>query len=174
MADLYDSFLHALLAFLDADTANLCTIARMPVDCCIQADERGPAACACWEPVYDLAQAEPDRAVTPVTRSRMCGDCAYRPESPEKTGDARYQGDPAELERLAREDRFWCHTGMRQPVAWRHPNGALIPDRHDGNYEPPVIDGVPFKADGTPGELCAGWDARRRALTARQEEDTSV
>ena len=97
----------------------------------------------------------------------MCHDCAYRPNSPEKTGDEAYAGDPQELERLAREDRFWCHDGMRQPRSWLHPpSGVTIAAVLAGDYQPPIIEGIPWRADGQPGLLCAGWAARRRALTA--------
>ena len=37
-----------------------------------------------------------------------------------------------------------------------------------GGYDPPIVDSVPYRTDGTPEELCAGWDARRRALAVDQ------
>lgn len=145
------------------------------VPCCESSAIRGPETCTCWEPVYDLEQQPIDEAkataladadIAPPVRTRMCGDCAYRPGSPEKTGDQRYTGDATTLEDLAREGRlFWCHIGMRQPVRWRHPSGAEIPAAPD-DYVPVIRDGVPYKADGQPGEVCAGFDARRRALAA--------
>jgi len=58
---------------------------------------------------------------------------------------------------------FWCHQGMRKLVAWRHPAGVTVPVTVDG-YGPPGVDGVPYRADGTPAEVCGGWAARRRAL----------
>lgn len=144
--------------------------------CCWGADLYGPESCtACWEPVYDLEQADPDPlavrllagGVTPVTRTAMCGDCAYRPGSPEKAGDPQHRGDAEFLEHIAQAgERFWCHQGMRRPLLYRHPSGAQVPG-HPAAYKPPIVDGVPYQADGRPGELCAGWDARRRALAAR-------
>lgn len=146
--------------------------------CCMGAAIYGPARCTCWKPIYDLEQAEVDKdavralaaGVTPTTRDTMCPDCAYRPNSPEKSGDEGYAGDSDTLEGLAaRGDRFWCHTGIRRPVKWVHPSGIEIPG-HAGNYMPPIVNNVPYKADGSPAELCAGWDARRRALAASRTE----
>jgi hypothetical protein len=150
-------------------------------NCCWGALVRGPESCLCWQPVYDLNQQAPDAtAVTllragiePTTRTTMCGDCAYRPNSPEKNSDPTYNGDPEFLERIARDaERFWCHQGMRRPLKWVHPSGQEIPGS-DAAYDPPkakVDNGfVPFKADGTPAELCAGWDARRRALASHTD-----
>ena len=142
--------------------------------CCWGEIVGGPDRCTCWEPTYDLEQADPDpelvrwlaAGVQPVTRERMCGDCAYRPGSPERSGVEGYAGDAELLERLAAAgDRFWCHQGCRQPVAWTHPVGITIPGG-PGAYAPPVVAGVPYRADGTPAEVCAGWAARRRALEA--------
>lgn len=59
---------------------------------------------------------------------------------------------------------FWCHQGMRKPTAFRHPDlGITVATTTDG-YDPPIIADVPYRADGTPGQRCAGWDAMRRAL----------
>jgi hypothetical protein len=174
-APLRDGLLRALLRHFESGQGIALVAATNA--CCPAAIEHGPTACTCWEPVHDLPQAEPselalrelDRGVPPPARRRMCDDCAYRPESPERAGDPDYAGDPAELERLAREDRFWCHTGMRKITAWRHPSGITLPAAGDGDYRPPVVGGIPFKADGSIGEQCAGWDARRRALAAADQ-----
>lgn len=147
--------------------------------CCWGALLRGPISCTCWEPVYDTEQQPVDQdaarllsaGCAPVTRTTMCHDCAYRPDSPEKRGDESYNGDAEFLERIARDaEGFWCHQGMRIPTGWRHPSGAEI-SGSPGGYTPPRVDGVPYRADGTPAELCAGWDARRRAL-ARSRANT--
>jgi hypothetical protein len=144
--------------------------------CCYGRTVNGPTACTCWRPVYDHEQQPVDQTKLaelaaggpPITRARMCADCAYRPNSPEKSGDPTYAGDAETLEALAvKAERFWCHEGMRIPTKWIHPSGAEAPG-HAGSYKPPTDTalGVPFRADGTPAELCAGWDARRRALAA--------
>lgn len=141
--------------------------------CCWGEIVGGPGRCTCWTPRYDLEQTAPDpevarwlaAGVQPNTRQRMCADCAYRPGSPERTGDETYAGDAETLEQLAAGgDRFWCHQGIRRPVEWSHPAGVTIPGQ-PAAYAPPVVAGVPYRADGTPAELCAGWAARRRALT---------
>ncbi|HET9889703.1 MAG TPA: hypothetical protein VFQ42_04310 [Mycobacterium sp.] len=146
--------------------------------CCWGEIVNGPAGCTCWKPVYDLDQAEPDptavrwlgAGVTPVTRRRMCHDCAYRPNSPEKRGEEGYAGDAEFLERIAAADeRFWCHQGIRRPAKWVHPSGAEWVGS-PAAYSPPKVNGVPYRADGSPAELCAGWDARRRALAAERDE----
>lgn len=145
--------------------------------CCYGEIMNGPSGCTCWKPEYDLDQQAPDgqaarwlaAGVQPVTRRLMCGDCAYRPASPEKSGAEGYAGDAEFLEGIAaRGERFWCHQGIRRPARWVHPSGAV----HAGGlaaYSPPVVDAVPYRADGSPAELCAGWDARRRALDAERE-----
>lgn len=142
--------------------------------CCAGAAMLGPERCTCWEAIHDLEQQPPDQekvrwlaaGVEPVTRDSMCGDCAYRPDSPERRGDPSYLGNAEDLERMAAYDRFWCHQGMRRRIAWRHPSGAVFEKDHPGSYDPPIIGGIPYRVDGSPGELCAGWDARRRAIAA--------
>jgi len=142
--------------------------------CCLGAAGMGPERCTCWQPVYDLDQTYPDptavkllaAGVQPVTRSAPCHDCAYRPGSPERRGEDGYAGDQDLLDRIVeRGERFWCHQGMRKLVAWRHPAGVTVPVTVDG-YGPPGVDGVPYRADGSPAEVCGGWAARRRALEA--------
>lgn len=149
--------------------------------CCYGEAMNGPAGCTCWTPVYDLDQQPPDElaqrllenGVTPVTRRLMCEDCAYRPGSPEKTGAPDHAGDAEFLEGIAMAgERFWCHQGIRRPARWVHPAGAV----HEGGpaaYSPPIVDAVPYRADGSPAELCAGWDARRRALAVDRDEALS-
>jgi hypothetical protein len=117
--------------------------------CCFAAANDGPAACSCWEPIYDLEQAEPRIDVTPQTRSQMCGDCAYRIDSPER------REDPYALVDL---ENFWCHRGIRRPVRWRHPDGRERPGS-PSDYQPPIVAGVPYRADGQPAARCGGWAA---------------
>lgn len=124
------------------------------VPCCWSSMQDGPSACSCWEPVYDLPQSTPHTHVEPETRRKACPDCAFRKGSPE-----RERGD--ELEGLP---NFWCHQGIRRPVAWRHPDGRVrpVPDAvNSPDYQPPLVDGVPYKADGRPADRCAGHAATR-------------
>lgn len=177
MASLRDGFLAAVESYLGRG-GGLVFLAA-PADCCPGRRSDGPAGCTCWAPVYDVDQQDPRRirhGEAPDVRDRMCGDCAYRPGSPERQGDESMGADAQFLEQLAASGtRFWCHDGMRKPTAWQHPAGMRIPaasDR-DGDYQPLIANGVPYRADGRPGLLCAGWAARRRALTASPDRDES-
>lgn len=183
MADLRDGLLRAIAARIDSGYGMSLVMAGEPWQCCPGAKDNGPGACTCWIPVYNRNQAEPALEIVvalalgeiePDVQPRMCGDCAYRPGSPEKTGDSDVHGDAALLEHLADTgQRFYCHDGMRSPRAWRHPAGIEIPAVGTGDYQPPIIDGIPYRADGRPGLLCAGWAARHRALTARPTEPST-
>lgn len=132
-------------------------------ECCVGALEEGPVGCSCWEPVYDLVQVPPHTHLVAGTRHRMCDDCAYRHDSPEHQGDDRYQENLSDA-----ASPFWCHQGMRKPVAWRHPAGITVTVDVDA-YTPPVVNGVPYKANGEPGERCAGW-----AAAHRQPDDSDI
>lgn len=121
--------------------------------CCMGSVNDGPHGCTCWSPIFDLEQADPV-AAEPSTRAKRCVDCAFRPDSPE-----RARGD--DLEGLA---NFWCHQGIRRPVAFRHPDGRVRPVNDSSDYQPPILGNVPYKADGTPADRCAGHaQAMRRA-----------
>ena len=141
--------------------------------CCEGSMLDGPGRCTCWEPIWNTEQQPLDdtaarllaAGVEPTVRPSMCGDCAYRPDSPEKSGNPTFQGDADFLERIAREGhRFWCHDGNRIAARWRHPKTGMEIPGHPAAYKPPIKDNVPYKADGTPSFVCAGWAARRRAL----------
>lgn len=144
------------------------------VSCCLGAHEDGPEGCTCWNPIYDVDQAPAVDHPEPGQRSEMCADCAYRPDSPERTGDERHKASgEGELDDLARGDNpFWCHQGLRKPVAYKHETlGIVVPADTDA-YDPPmVIVGraqIPIKADGTAGDRCAGWAARKNQLAAAE------
>jgi hypothetical protein len=131
--------------------------------CCDGAAVMGPQYCTCWERVYDLEQ-QPPAPDVPAARGTMCADCAYRPGSPERSGDTRYTGDQDTLNGIVRTGQaFFCHQGMRRIVALVHPSGARVDvgEAHPGAYDPPIEDSQPYKADGTPGDLGGGWTARR-------------
>ena len=130
-------------------------------ECCIESVLGGPQECACWKPVYGEAQQEA-KAGPPNVQPRPCGDCAYRGDSPERSGDETFYGDWDDLEDLAISGKpFYCHAGMRRKAQWAHPSGAVA-DGCPGDYDPPVVNGVPRKADGSPADLCGGWWARVR------------
>lgn len=69
-------------------------------------------------------------------------------------------GHPADAGVGRKLERVMTAGDMRQPAHWRHPSGAMTPGS-PMNYQPPIVDGTPYKADGTPGDLCAGWVALR-------------
>ncbi len=129
--------------------------------CCMGAAALGPTRCTCWTRVYDQPQAPPCEGPMRV-RDRMCDDCAFRPDSPERSGDARYQhSSEEELAELAFE-HFACHQGMRRVLRVVHPSGVAV-ESIDGAYAPPNAC-APTRADGTPAELCAGWWAARQRM----------
>jgi hypothetical protein len=128
--------------------------------CCWGAAMGGPEDCTCWVAEYDQDQ-QPPRPIVGVAEAvrqpRMCGDCAYRPDSPERT----LAHTALKLEDLPLDGSpFWCHQGIRRPVEWRHPDGRTMPGAAD-DYQPPMVAGVPYQADGSPARLCAGWAVRR-------------
>lgn len=136
------------------------------VPCCWGVTMGGPAACECWTEVYDLDQVDPEPVlIAPGLRSSPCPDCAYRGNSPERQGADHVMGGAGELEALVVLNRpFFCHQGIRRPVRYRHPTGWewTPPGPHlTAAYRPPVVAAVPYKADGNPADLCAGWAAAR-------------
>jgi hypothetical protein len=139
-------------------------VGNAELPCCMGSALDGPAGCSCWRPVYDLDQAE----ITPNPpglRATACPDCAYRGGSPERQGADHVVGDTDALAAIVDLNRpFFCHQGMRRPTMFRHPSGATFrpPDPGLGAaYRPPSRDGVPYRADGTPADICAGWATAR-------------
>jgi hypothetical protein len=129
--------------------------------CCVGSAFIGPQGCTCWEPVYDLDQAEPDLTRPPGLTPTMCVDCAYRPGSPERDGHPDAAADRDSLEVLViTGDPFWCHQGMRLIVAREHPDGRRVDIGSGLAYDPPIVGAIPYRANGRAGLLCAGWSAR--------------
>jgi len=130
-----------------------------PSGCCWGAIFVGSEACTCWEPVYDVEQAAlipPASAADIAVRTRMCADCAYRPDSPERSDVFT---EEALLELPSAGELFWCHDGLRRPTHWVHPDGRTV-DGSPHDYRPAQLKGIPYQADGHPALLCAGWMAR--------------
>lgn len=112
--------------------------------------------------------AQPPLPLPPVP-CVLCADCAYRPDSPERSGDETYQGAGEELDRIVQAgEPFYCHQGIRRVVALRHPSGVEVPS-HPGDYQPPIVRGFPWKADGTPASICVGWLIRRAAAQRKAD-----
>lgn len=140
--------------------------------CCFGALNRGADGCTCWEAVYDLDGQVPvdgcDHDAPDVVRDAMCSDCAFRPGSPERTGEGRYENSsPGDLERLVAGDMpFRCHDGARRIVAIVHtPTGHRIDLTSLDHYDPPKTTTRAYQANGQPLLVCAGWDAHHRATT---------
>lgn len=126
--------------------------------------------CTCWEPVWNVEQQLPRLPVELEhlqPRAKVCGDCAFRKDSPERS-DAWQEETLLSL--AERGQPFWCHDGMRRPVEWRHPHGITIAG-DTADWQPPIVHAVPFRADGTPGLLCAGWAARAARTTKERTRD---
>jgi hypothetical protein len=129
----------------------------------------GPEGCNCWKPVFNAEQADPvlPAAVEDIgVQKRMCGDCAFRKGSPERSDEWKQEA----LLSLAEEATpFYCHEDMRRPIRWEHPDGRVVEGSTD-DWQPPIVNGLPFRLDGRPGLLCAGWAARAgRAEAGRAE-----
>lgn len=150
------------------------------VPCCDGYAYRGQHACSCWEPIYDREQAEPNLAGEPALRPTMCGDCAFRPGSPERASAEFAEQNADDLQGMVYNPAavFWCHEGMRAVLGWRHPNGleVRLPERETQQAYDPLMklrpgpgggsDGariIAHRADGQPAYYCAGLAAARRA-----------
>lgn len=137
--------------------------------CCEGAAYRGLSGCTCWEPIWNVEQQPPRLPVEPeqlMPRARLCGDCAFRKDSPERATEYKQE---TLLGLADRGEPFWCHDGMRRPEQWRHPASGVVIDGDTADWQPAIVHAVPFRADGRPALLCAGWAAR--AARARSESD---
>lgn len=96
------------------------------------------------------SQVMPSRPVAvgpPNARRKCCTRCACRNTSPLAHDDLTQQI----LQYAQQGDPFICHVGV---------DDRCEPDCADWTMRG---DGVAVRADGQPGELCAGWWAYRRA-----------
>lgn len=148
-------------------------IAHLEAPCCTGSAIRGPEHCTCWTAEFTPAPQSPDTSSTPAPMPRMCGDCAFRRNSPERRGEEYSAASWPDLLRLVEtETTFWCHDGLPQLAGWRHPCGVFVPAPGDvGSYRPVVVDQVPYRADGTAGSQCAGWAA---AVERQRDRDAAT
>lgn len=134
--------------------------------------------CAVWEPIY---WPEPTRDPAELQhgpeprRPLACGDCAYRPDSPE-----RRDNDGALPATFDPSRPFHCHDGMPALVGWTHPGvgwsvlASTMPTMQDGfligsyDYSPHQHGGRGWQHDGQPLVVCAGW-AAHAARTLQDE-----
>lgn len=139
----------------------------MEIPCCMGA-ALAENHCTCWEPIFDLEQqplADGGEPGEITTRVKCCHDCAYRNGSPERSDD---RTEALDQHVWVEGEEFWCHQGVRRVVAFRHPDGRVLP-AGEGDYRPPADpEGRPviWKADGTVAERCAGWAALRKRFEA--------
>lgn len=127
--------------------------------CCWGDIQNGPGGCTCWVPIWNAEQADPIPPTKPGdihVQKRMCGDCAFRKDSPERREEFL---EEALMELPATGQAFYCHEDMRRPVRWEHPDGRTVEGGTD-DWQPPIVKGLPYRLDGRPGLLCAGWAAR--------------
>jgi len=96
----------------DLDTGDYPDVGNGEQPCCMGSAVYGPERCTCWRPVFDHPQSLPMQKGPMRIRPRMCADCAFRPDSPERTGDERFahSGD-GEVDSLVNET-FVCHQGL--------------------------------------------------------------
>ncbi len=135
--------------------------------CCWGSTNRGPEACYCWQPVFEVDQQEPRPPACSTdlaARPSLCGDCAFRKGSPER---ADAFSEEALFASADEGHPFWCHDGMVRPARWRHPALGEVEGSPD-DWQPPIVAGIPYRADGSPGLLCAGWMARVARAAERQ------
>ncbi|TFV83138.1 hypothetical protein [Blastococcus sp. CT_GayMR16] len=125
------------------------------VPCCEASLHSDGEECTCWEGLLDVVPTRDVQEGPQLVRRRMCGDCAYRAGSRERTelaGDLPY---------YTRDQQFQCHTGMPRATSYKHPalGDAVVPDITGSDYRPYVRGARAWQADGRPAELCAGWAA---------------
>lgn len=143
-----------------AYTPDFPAVGNDEVPCCMGSAVYGHERCTCWTPVYTTNRIPEPQSGPSEQRKRMCGDCAFRKGSPERSGDPEYaHSDEGELDALVGE-AFFCHRGMRQLLRCEHPSGAVL--KVVGHYE--SLNYRPCKQDGSPAEYCAGWARARRKL----------
>jgi hypothetical protein len=117
-------------------------------------------ACTCWSTVYDAVQEDIQEGPNEL-RATMCGDCACRPDSPERLADElgiETGAGSSSWWGMPRVERFYCHDGMRLRLGDTHDQTeAFEPAGTDGDYRPRIYNGRPYQASGEPAKLCAGW-----------------
>lgn len=132
--------------------------------------------CAEWEPrFWPPAEMDDLQEGPEVVRPRACGDCAYRPGSPERRAN---DGDLPDGFNPNRP--FYCHDGMSALRGYTHRTLGVsvlvssLPSMQDGfligslDYDVVRATDRPrgWKADGSPLTVCAGWWAHAQRARA--------
>ena len=61
---------------------------------------------------------------------------------------------------------------MRRVIGWYHPEAGIAIPGHVAAYDPPIVEAIPYQADGTPGLICSGW--LLRAMTHQRHRDKAA
>lgn len=130
-----------------------------PVPCCY-ASILDSENCTCWRAVIAPYPTRALQAGPSPVRSRRCGDCAYRQDSPERT-----ERDGDSLPYVPGQT-FYCHDGLPKAWAWVHPDGTVRLAGVD-DYQPVMQAGRVWQADGRPAVVCAGWASVDRCCQLR-------
>jgi hypothetical protein len=149
-----------------------------PGGCCVGNDVYGPERCTCWVPVFDLEQStELQEIASPLDcdeRDKLCGDCAFRPDSPERSDNDGFTEDTLfDMTRSGGRQMFFCHQGVRRAIRYEHPDGRVI-EAGPGDYQPVYTGPVPHRADGRAGEVCAGYALHVRKFEEEVQPDWLV
>lgn len=118
------------------------------VMCCMGGAVYGRRGCTCW--VVAETVVEPD-----AREGLPCHDCAGLPGSREDESGAWL--------RISRQKvPFYCHAGMTKAITFRHEVTGETKAAEPDAYQPPRVDGVPMRADGTPARRCVCWERLQR------------
>lgn len=144
--------------------------------CCWQAANTEGDDCSCWLPILhpapamDNGQLVTEEGPQELRRSK-CGDCAYRPSSPERAAQG---GEPLTY---GLDRPFSCHEAdrdvdpdarMPRVTVWVHPPSGATLTVTDDDYKPVINGNRPYLATGAPAPLCAGWADSNRLNPTRK------
>lgn len=123
--------------------------------CCMGAAFTDGERCTCWVAISYPEQEERQEGPMNICR-KMCHDCAYRNDSPERADAGGAVPD------YGRDRPFVCHQGTPITTVWVHPMTGVTRKPERDSYVIAQADGRTWLADGRPGEFCAGWAAVNR------------
>lgn len=129
--------------------------------CCYGAAVYDGERCTCWEPEIEPEPTQEVQEGPMAVNTRRCGDCAYRPDSPER------QAMGGDFMPYVPDGVFTCHVGMPKAVRFRHPPTGVVVEVPEGtandDYRPVTRGDRAWQADGRPAVVCAGWARDDRA-----------
>jgi hypothetical protein len=140
-------------------------------DCCIGAAFGGPERCTCWTNTYDAEQAPWDGSL-PTVRSVCCGDCASRPDSPERVKQGGRVWESVKRQARFGGAPFFCHCGegggrMRRRLSSVNDVDGRVQAPEGDDYRPGSVrhEAGMFRllSDGSAAPVCAAWAAMAKA-----------